>query len=103
MLGGKKRKLSVKKPVINYVMLGLRWRSPDLQNFSIFAFFVVVLSVSFRNHEVKIFIKLELKKIIFMELWIWDIQVCFVNLLGYHRVPPLPQDEGYFFLCRKEG
>lgn len=49
MLGEKKGNfLSVKKPVINYVILGLRWRSPDLQNFSIFAFFVVVvLSQSF--------------------------------------------------------
>ena len=48
-----------------------------------------LLIVSFRNHEVKIFIKLELKKVIFMKLWIWDIQVCFVHLSGYHKVPPL--------------
>lgn len=61
------------------------------------------LIVSFRNYEVKNFIKLELKKVIFMKLWIWDIQVCFVNLSGYHRVPPLSQDEGYFFPYRKEG
>ena len=56
-----------------------------------------LLIISFRNYEVKIFIKLELKKVIFMKLWIWDIQVCCVNLLGYHRVPPLSQEEGCFF------
>lgn len=34
----KKKNLSIKKSVVRYVMLGLGWRGPDLQNFSIFAF-----------------------------------------------------------------
>ena len=48
MLGEKKGNfLSVKKPVINYVILGLRWRSPDLQNFSLICstLFVVVVVI----------------------------------------------------------